>query len=182
MHVYICVTVWYMAMYVCCVSRKKTNKHPPLSPRRVSECWRLSRSPRTSPPLLGYLCGHGGCASTKPRKQLQPANPTRQHTPQARKVGDSILLPATIRDRQLLAAGSDPTAKENKQEGTPSPLSSFRSASSLLFPSALRKPDLVATLLSLVFPLSLLDKGRRKKGMHEQKKQVNSEGKARKIV
>lgn len=27
------------------------------------------------PPLLGCLCGHGGCVSTKPRKQLHPANP-----------------------------------------------------------------------------------------------------------
>lgn len=81
LHLYICnicmcIYVWLCGTWLCtCVSRNQTNKHPPFSPRRVSECWRLSRSPGTSPPLLGYLCGHGGCVSTKPRKQLQPANP-----------------------------------------------------------------------------------------------------------
>ena len=84
MHLYIHICNIYMCICVCesvyawlctCVRpAQRINKHLPLSPRNVWECWKLSRSPRTSPPLLWYLCGHEGCVSTKHGKQLQPAS------------------------------------------------------------------------------------------------------------
>ena len=57
-----------------------------------------------------------GVLAQSPESSCNLPTLTCQHTPQAKKAGDEILLPSTIRERQLLTAGSDSTAK-GEQEG-----------------------------------------------------------------
>lgn len=64
-----------------------------------------------------FVCvGTTGVLARSPESSCNLPTPTCQHTPQAKKAGDEILLPSAIREIQLLTAGSCSTAT-GEQEG-----------------------------------------------------------------
>lgn len=105
-----------MIMYLCWASTKKSINILPL-------VW------GKSPSVGGFLqaqewvlfscdiCGGmKGMLAQSPESSCNLPTLPRQHTPQAKKTGDEMLLPSAIRERQLLTACSDSTAKR-EQEG-----------------------------------------------------------------
>ena len=107
---------------------------------------------------------------------------TCQHTPWTKKAGDEILLPSAIWERQLLTAGSDSTA-EGEQEGK----NLLPSEQLYALPLPHHCPELSEnrpygnSLLSLVFPLRVLAKWRRRGNTRTEETDKHNRGDSKEI-